>query len=68
MDVGEIWFVSCLGWLKRKTIGFYKIPIFIPHYDIMMGQNRVKKVFLAVEDAFLDGCWRNSVCELVGGG
>ena len=63
--------VSVCKWLgvgEEEDNSILQNSDFYPHYDVIMGQNRVKTGFFTVEGTFLDGFGPNLVCELVGGG
>ena len=45
MDLGQIWFVSWLGMGEDEDNWILQNSDFYPHYDIIMGQNRVKNRF-----------------------
>ena len=69
MDCHQTWFIGWLGVGEEEDNWILQNSHIYPHYDVIMGQNRVKnRVFFVVAGAFLDGSWPNLVCELVGGG
>ena len=46
MDLGQIWFVSWLGVGEEEDNWILQNSDFYPHYDVIMGKNRVKNRFL----------------------